>query len=69
MEDILIETIGYINPDIMLFERKAVKHDFKLIPHTRSITLNIVISNPDQPAPEFTRKLGKITQSTITVTY
>jgi hypothetical protein len=63
MEDILIETIGYINPDIMVFERKAVKHDFKLIPHTRSITLNMVISNPDQPAPEFTRKAGKIKET------
>ena len=63
MEDILISTIGYIDPDVMSFERwtyeqSAKKNNvgFKLLPNSRSVTINIVISDPDAPAPTFPKK-------------
>jgi hypothetical protein len=49
MAEYHIETIGYINPDIMTEERIS---GFKIVPTTRSITLNLIVSNPDQPQPD-----------------
>ena len=63
MEDILISTIGYIDPDVMAFERwtyeQSAKQNnvgFKHLPNSRSVTINIVISDPEKPAPTFSKK-------------
>jgi hypothetical protein len=63
MQDTLISTIGYIDPDVMSFERwtydqSAKKNNvgFKHLPNSRSVTIYIVISDPDKPAPVFPKK-------------
>lgn len=63
MEDIVVSTIGYIDPDVMAFERWTYKQSakknhvgFKHLPNIRSVTINIVISDPAEPAPTFGKK-------------
>tara|TARA_B100000579_G_scaffold85400_1_gene66759 strand:- start:157 stop:867 length:711 start_codon:yes stop_codon:yes gene_type:complete len=75
MEDILVSTVGYIDPDVMWYERWTYKQSdkgnhkgFKLLPNARSVTLNLVISDHTQPKPDFSKKKIKssklITSST-----
>tara|TARA_A100001011_G_scaffold277381_1_gene287063 strand:- start:1005 stop:1655 length:651 start_codon:yes stop_codon:yes gene_type:complete len=62
MEDKLITTIGYVDPEVMSFEREMYKEHrgwkkvTKFIPMSRSVTINIVISNADQPQPVLPKK-------------
>ncbi len=62
MEDKLITTIGYVDPEVMSFEREMYeqhrgwKKVTKFIPMSRSVTINIVISNADQPQPDLPKK-------------
>jgi len=71
MEDILISTIGYIDPDVMAYERWTYEQSakknhvgFKWLPNSRSVTINIVISDPEQPAPTFAKKKIKSKNAT-----
>lgn len=63
MEDILITTIGYVDPEVMSYERlvyaqskKGNNTGWKILPNSRSVTLNLVISDHTQPKPTFSKK-------------
>ena len=67
MEDTLVTTIGYIDPEVMTFERTVYDRNkgFKTLPNSRAVTLNIVITDPDKPLPDFSPKKFKPSKTAI----
>tara|TARA_B100000579_G_scaffold244065_1_gene200305 strand:- start:469 stop:1191 length:723 start_codon:yes stop_codon:yes gene_type:complete len=67
MEDVLVSTIGYIDPEVMLFEREVYKTQkgFKKLPNSRAVTVNIVITDPDKETPDLSPKKFKQSKTTV----
>jgi hypothetical protein len=56
MEKRLVDVIGYLDPEVMWYERWVYANDvgYDILPNARSVTLSLVISDPAKDRPDLT---------------